>query len=76
MKPPTKLQLINALDKTDQKLAEMVGRWGNGISSEHRAELLKMWEPLVELLIDAGRRGQTREPIRRSRRTKDILPPD
>lgn len=58
---PTRAELLNAVDTTETRLSEMIGRWFNHIPAEVRAELHGVRAPLEGLLIRAGRRGQPRQ---------------
>ena len=65
MRQPTKRQLITTIDETDLLLAEMVGRWSDGIPAWVRAELMRLRTPVLDVLIQARRRGQpVRPPLR------------
>lgn len=56
MRVPTKKELLDAMDGTERKLTEMVGRWQDSIPAEVRAEIRQIALPLLRLLLRAGRR--------------------
>lgn len=61
MPRPTPKELLDALDQAERALSPMIGRWSNGIPGHVRAELIRVRQPVLSLLIRAGRR-----PVRAS----------
>lgn len=59
MEQPTKRDLIETLNSAERRIAAMVGRWHADIPPWTRAELIKVLEPILDVLIQAGRRGQS-----------------
>jgi hypothetical protein len=57
---PYRPELLDAIEATEEQLSAMIGRWGNGIPGRVRLELIRVRQPLMRLLIRAGRR-----PVRR-----------
>jgi len=53
---PPRRDLLDALDRAERHLSEMIGRWGDGIPGPIRAELHELARPMLDLLIRAGRR--------------------
>lgn len=62
MPQPTRAELLDVMERTDQALASMVGRWSNGIPGHVRAEMIRVRRPLLRMLIRAGRLPARRQP--------------
>jgi hypothetical protein len=53
---PTCGELLDAMDIAELHLLAMVGRWEDSIPAKVRAEIRQIAEPLLRLLLRAGRR--------------------
>lgn len=53
---PTKLELLDAIDRTDAKLTDFFSQWGTSIPDIVRTELREIANELFALLIRARRR--------------------
>lgn len=55
----TKRQILDQLDAIEFALSSMMRRWDDDIPAEIRAEIMvEAYEPLLQVLIRTGRRGQ------------------
>ena len=50
---PKKMEWVAVVDNAEATLSKMVGRWSDGITPALRAELIRLREPLLSLLIRA-----------------------
>jgi hypothetical protein len=53
---PLKAEVVHALDTLEAGITEMVARWHDGIPAPIRAELLRISQPALELLVRLRRR--------------------
>jgi hypothetical protein len=61
---PRRPGLLDQLEQIDLSLSHFVGRW-QSVPAEFRAEIMtQVYEPLLQILILSGRRGQKAEPKR------------
>lgn len=63
MAVPSKPELLDLLERIEVALSSMMTRWQDGIPAEVRAEIMtEAYEPVLRILIHAGRRRQSGPP--------------
>ncbi len=66
--PPTRIELLDLMESLEIVLGDMMRSWQGGIPAESRVEIMvQVYEPLLRMLIRAGRHPMPRWMMRHGR---------
>lgn len=57
-RPPTRTELLDSMEAWEIALSDLMRRWDDAIPPYVRDEIAQIYQPILQMLIRAKRRGQ------------------